>query len=115
MVAKLPFEPFSLLAKITRRGIEDTKDLTSCAWVRTRYLFLATFLTKRRFVLVTSYTPAEGSFGVVAEAGRTRAGSGRLCIAARSSMLYGGAGNHTEAVRERQFAAGECHQLGRCR
>jgi len=35
VVAKLPFEPFSLLTKITRRGIEDTKDLTSCAWVRT--------------------------------------------------------------------------------
>ena len=34
VVAKLPFEPFSLLAKITRRGIEKTDDLTFCAWVR---------------------------------------------------------------------------------
>jgi hypothetical protein len=33
VVAKLPFQPFSFLAKVTRRGIEDTEDISLCAWV----------------------------------------------------------------------------------
>ena len=39
VVAKLPFQPFSYLAKVTRRGIEDTEDISLCAWVRVHIKF----------------------------------------------------------------------------
>lgn len=32
VVARLPFEPFSLLAKLTNRGLAELNDSTACAW-----------------------------------------------------------------------------------
>lgn len=38
MVAKLPFEPFSLLSKLTNRGLAELNDSRACAWVRSSLL-----------------------------------------------------------------------------